>query len=554
MKILPYLLLIIVLMAVFFLACYPIESSNDVWWHLKTGKYLLEKELFPKHDVFSLSGAELDWANHEWLSDIAIWLCYKGLGFKGLVLLKSFWIVAIFLLVFWLCYRKSRQIYVAVFFTLLAGLAAQYTLYLRPPLFSYMGVAVLMHLIHNISINKNRPLSILGIAVLMALWINLHGGAILGPVILGLYACGYFVETLCKPCDEAVSKQNWLLTKLFIGVTILAALATLLNPYGYHIHMLTYKIMSDKSLVGIIGELQAPDFHHTRGYEIMILGGLMLGWFASKRPKIGELLVLLFFLHQSLNHVRHLPLFGIIAAPILSEQYGNLYESLKEKGNRLWIVPSSQFLIIIFAFATLVGGFSSINKQVKIDFIRFLKSEGVIYEAYPVETADFIKYMKLPGQMYNPINFAGYLIWALSPETTKVLTDSRFDIHGSECVIRVMSVEEANQKPVYLLPRYFTKERFESMSNEELAKPFWRWVLDHYNINYIVTGMGSRLSLYLRENNKGWIRIFQQMPAKVGYRDYGGYEIYIRDIPENNPWIERAKKMAVGNRLMGNAN
>ncbi|MDT8306810.1 MAG: hypothetical protein RRC07_12810, partial [Anaerolineae bacterium] len=41
----------------------------DLWWHLRTGEYILNNGL-PRTDVFSFTVPDHRWITHEWLSQV----------------------------------------------------------------------------------------------------------------------------------------------------------------------------------------------------------------------------------------------------------------------------------------------------------------------------------------------------------------------------------------------------------------------------------------------------------------------------------------------------
>ena len=41
--------------------------ANDLWWHLKTGAWIVEHDAIPRVDPFSLTNAETPWVDHGWL-------------------------------------------------------------------------------------------------------------------------------------------------------------------------------------------------------------------------------------------------------------------------------------------------------------------------------------------------------------------------------------------------------------------------------------------------------------------------------------------------------
>ena len=97
---------ILVLSAFLLMACFSTEvTDSDTFWHLATGKYLVDHHQLPVPDPFSfttymgkpLPGEETVRAfnlTHEWLAQIIMYLAYAIGGFGGLVLLRAFLMTA----------------------------------------------------------------------------------------------------------------------------------------------------------------------------------------------------------------------------------------------------------------------------------------------------------------------------------------------------------------------------------------------------------------------------------------------------------------------------
>jgi hypothetical protein len=46
----------------------PINYDPDLYWHLKTGEYIVSHGMLPHTDVFSHTMLGADWVLHEWLA------------------------------------------------------------------------------------------------------------------------------------------------------------------------------------------------------------------------------------------------------------------------------------------------------------------------------------------------------------------------------------------------------------------------------------------------------------------------------------------------------
>src|SRR5258705_7077856 len=67
----------------------PTIPSADMWWHLSTGRYILQNHSIPHTDPFSATAAGKPWIAHEWLADILFYGAYSALGSAGLLLLTT---------------------------------------------------------------------------------------------------------------------------------------------------------------------------------------------------------------------------------------------------------------------------------------------------------------------------------------------------------------------------------------------------------------------------------------------------------------------------------
>lgn len=537
------LLLFLAGATVFSLGFFPIRDGGDQWWHLKTGKYLLEVEFdFPEEDVFSWTSKGHHWANHEWLADTLMYLGYETFGLKGLIALKALVLMGAFFLVAWAIWRRTGSGLWAASGMALAGWASQYSMHLRPPVITYFMMAAYLHLLFNLRKGKWTMVTQIVSFPFMILWINLHGGAILGLILSGMYFAPALAVTLVQRYQagrwDTVENTPALARRfglhLFIGF-----IASLCNPFTYHIHLLTLKVMGNKELLRFVSELQPPDFRYTTGYNLLLALLAISVLLSIRRFRFSiamttDCLIVLFLLHQSLHHVRHLPLFSIAAAPVVFEWLAGWHRNLS-RNPRLGFRRFARSVLIGVGLTTALGCFGLIGFRWQ-NFMRFMfTGPGYVRAGIPIEAAEFIKRHPFQGRMYNPINFSGYLIWALSPERHQTFTDSRFDIFGSDVMIDCLAIEAANvlDPNDYALSRE-QQEEIQKKIESGQALPYWRQALDRYNIRFMILGTDSRLHETLSAHpDQGWALVYQDP----------GYAIYVRESEENRELIESAREM-----------
>ena len=80
---------VLALAAAWSFAFVPLRASQDEWWHLKTGRWIVEHGRLPTTDIFTYAGEGLRWHNHEWLAQVIFYGVYAAGDCTGVLLLAS---------------------------------------------------------------------------------------------------------------------------------------------------------------------------------------------------------------------------------------------------------------------------------------------------------------------------------------------------------------------------------------------------------------------------------------------------------------------------------
>src|SRR5690242_9225050 len=83
----------------------PIRSY-DFFWHLATGRWIVEHHSIPRFDPLSLAAANVPWINGEWLYEVALYGVDRVAGFHGITLINTLFVAALFTLAFWFSSRE----------------------------------------------------------------------------------------------------------------------------------------------------------------------------------------------------------------------------------------------------------------------------------------------------------------------------------------------------------------------------------------------------------------------------------------------------------------
>src|SRR5262245_29105158 len=85
-----------------FLAMLPQQVLNDpdVFWHIKTGEWIITNHTFPRVDVFSYTAAGQEWIDQEWLAQVIYALTYRAGGWIAIDVLAAALVATTFTIVF----------------------------------------------------------------------------------------------------------------------------------------------------------------------------------------------------------------------------------------------------------------------------------------------------------------------------------------------------------------------------------------------------------------------------------------------------------------------
>jgi hypothetical protein len=194
-------------------------ADPDLWGHLRFGRDILAGGI-PHADPYSFT-SDIPWVNHEWLAEVAMDLVWTAIGAPGLILLKMGLTGAALLFVarvlkFEHAEGPQRDL---VLFAAIAGMWAR-VFVIRPQVFSVALFAAVLWMLR--SAERGRTSRLWLLPFVFMLWVNLHGGWIVGLGVLIMW-------TSVQASPFRRSGVPW---PAPAGVTILSAFATLINPYG----------------------------------------------------------------------------------------------------------------------------------------------------------------------------------------------------------------------------------------------------------------------------------------------------------------------------------
>ena len=446
--------------------------NGDIWWHLRTGLWILQNHAVPRSGLFS-QYIDRPWVDSSWGFDVLTAGAYKLLGLRAFAVLLMGFKLALAAVTFLLAGGWRRCFWCAI----LLSATAQYVitdLLLRPILFSilFFGVELFL-LLQSRRRGDLRPL--FWMPVLFFLWANLDGQFLIGLLLLGLYVAAEVTEFLLRKSGVSSFPAPVHSLAKVSAIAGLSVVATFLTPYPFQLFPSTFQTTYSKVLFVDFQEMQAMDFRRPQQFVLMLL--VMAAFFALGRQRsrdlfklgaMGIFLVLAFRVQRDVWCVV-LPAIAIIADAVADWRR----EPEPHNGSQpwKWEKPLLAVLVLVLSLAAIVRlpGSTALMNQAS--------------RAYPVKACNFIRTNQLPGPLFNTYYWGGFLIWYL-PEYP-VSIDSRLSLYGEEINERYFKVTGGTQRletdPSFTHARTILLERNSGMLKALTTLPALR---DQFRVAY----------------------------------------------------------------------
>lgn len=403
---------------------YANVSDPDIWWHMRTGEWILQQHAIPHTDPFSISG--LPWVAYSWLFDVFIYQTAQHWDLVGIVAYTIAMWLAITGFLFCLIRSQLRDFWWSSAVTLAASLAMSRIFGPRPGLFTTLFFILTLHtLLDAERTADSRKLWLL--PILMIAWANIHIQFVYGLLIMGVFAVEPLLARIFRHHRETRLPQRTLWLTLAAS-----AAATVINPYGIGVYRVLWDFFRQPKLYSLVIETQPMKFNHFTHYLAVALAlvALITMWLSYPYPRssvdrIGRLsrglnfrpawLILLAWATASGIHAeRDVWVVAIIAAAAIAS-------SLRLSTEPHTFAPRTRNIGIAGVAAVILLGLTWLmptNQQLLSRVAR----------VYPIGAVAYIHEHHLQGPIFNDFNWGGFLIYAL-PETP-VSIDGRTNIHG----------------------------------------------------------------------------------------------------------------------------
>ncbi len=423
--------------------CLTQLAEVDLHWHLLAGERILDEGRVPRVDSFTFTSAGRPWVDLHWLFQLVVAGVRRAAGERGLDLLKIALVTGGFALATLAALRRSGAAGAAPL-ALLAVVASQERFALRPEAASFLLMGALLLCLQE---GRSRPRALWALPPLLALWANLHALYAAGLAALLLATGGDLVEGLWRR-RYGGGRGPWPAPNVRGPVLVagLSVIATLLTPYGLATwalprRLLFERIGADNLYHRSIAEFQPPlggygPTASTRAFALLALVAVLALAAGFRRARLSDLLLAGAFLGLALLARRNIPLFALVALPVVTpaadSALGDLAARLTRRhaaAGRIARRLAAPALLLLVAGAALVllaqvWG----NRFYERDGTQRYFGTGEAPGFYPVGAAGFIRERRLPGEAIHGMTIGGYLAWRWFPER-RVFIDGRLEVH-----------------------------------------------------------------------------------------------------------------------------
>ena len=448
----------------------------DLWWHLQTGKDIVANKSIPHVDPYSFTKAGSVWITHEWLSEVVMYGVYRLAGLGGLVFLFSALISIAMLIVFRQC---AGQPYIAGLAVLFAALSSAPLFGIRPQMITLLFASTYLAVLRSYSLT-GRSRVLWWLPAMMILWVNLHAGFALG---LGLIALYFLSLTL---------ERRWELLRPLLLIGIACALVVPINPNGFRIFLYPLETLTSPSMAALIEEWASPNFHETTflPFAVFLFATFIVLATSKRRPRVGELFLLLATAAGALRSIRHIPVFALVAAPVFADHLSDLVSIRSSPESRAHAASTTTGQVLLYLMLLVMPlGFAVIQLWYFVSH-----QERYIAKRNPVAAVDYIRSQHLPGPVYNKYGWGGYLIYRLYPEY-RVYIDGRADVYGDAFLFEMKNTYDGHNG--------------------------WREPLDRYGVRTALIPPDVPLASLLR-NDKEWRQAYEDGQAVIFTRNEPG--------------------------------
>lgn len=408
---------------------FKIFLDDDVFWHLSTGRFIVQNGYIPSADVFGFMTSGTKWIPFEWGWDVTTYLVYNIAGFYSLSIFRTLIVMAAFAIIIYVLWRNEISLSLIVLFSVLLVFSSLGRFSIRPQVVTYLFFILILYIFYRFKNNyKGKKSFAVILPVIFLLWANMHMGVLLGLAVFGIFVVSeeieyFFIRKKTKP-DEDKIKNKYLIYSF-----ILSIIALLINPHFIETYLYALR-HSEMQMLEEINEWKSPfsdpavSFYYVKIYIFFLFTGVIILYYSAKKKELFPALLYVVIGIYTVRGLRFISDYMFIIFVFWMVALGFLFRKTSIN-NTLNKLPVKAVITLLLVFLIVKASDDSLYK----DYLNnhFRETGLAVNDRYfPKAMFDFIKKEnidKIGSKPFNNLKIGGYFIWNF-PES-KNFIDSR---------------------------------------------------------------------------------------------------------------------------------
>jgi len=408
-------------------------SNDNIWWHLRTGIWILQNHGVPHSGLFSQS-AELPWSAASWAYDLLLALAFRMLDLRSIPILLMVFKLAFAVMTFLLAGGlRGGRFWPAI----VLSVTAQYMLGGARPGPCYFSI--LFFAFELLLLNESRRTGsvrlLCWLPLLFVGWANLDVQFVYGILLLALFLITSLLQDFGHRMG-VTGQQRWApIVPANAGIAATGCvIATLLTPYTYHLYGIFFATVTSGAN-RYLPDFHALSFRQPQDYVLMLLAmGAFLALGLRRSRDLFQIVLMIGCTMLAFHAQRDAWLVALAALAVIGEAIRDASDISYADQGRAW---QGQLLI--------AGGLSVVAVMLTAALGIPGSHEALLAKAaqtYPVGACNYIREHRLPQPLFNAYQWGGFLTWYL-PEYP-VAIDSRPGLYDDDLVIQYSKAMNAD--------------------------------------------------------------------------------------------------------------
>jgi len=417
LKFIDYLLLAGFFTLVAVITTFRIFLDDDTFWHLATGRFIVQNGYIPSSDVFGYITYGIKWIPFEWGWDVLTYLLYNLGGFYTLSIFRTLIILVAFAVIIYLLWKNNVSLPLTILFSVLLLFGVLGRLSIRPQIVTYLFLILLLFILYSLKYNySGKKNFVVMLPVMFLIWANIHMGVLLGMLIFALYIISeevdHFLFRKGEITEEGKTKNRYLLYSFLLSIP-----ALLINPHFIDTYIYTFS-HSQMQMLEDINEWKSPfsaatiSFYYVRIYIFFLITGVLTLYYSFRKKDLFPALLYVVIGIYSLQGMRFITDYLIIMFIFWMLTVSQLIT--RAKFSRVLNSVYTKAIIIACLLFLIIKVW---NNSLYTDYLGNYFREtgfGVNERFFPRSMFDFVKKEnidKIGTKPFNNLKIGGYFIW-----------------------------------------------------------------------------------------------------------------------------------------------